>query len=381
MISAPDPTRAWPALNELRLATILRQMIDIYSPSGKEEDIQLYLEELLRAGGLQVRRQEVEEERYNLIVSLGEREPRLYLVGHVDTIAAWDLSEYVARQEDGLIYGLGSADMKGGCAAMVEAFLTLAQLLPPAERPPVGLLLVVGEEENGDGSAAFLESCRPPWVVIGEPTGLMPNFAHYGYLEAVFTTIGRRTHSSLPELGHNAVESMLRVLLHLGRDPLFFDRGRSGIIYSIREMTSSQAGFVVPDRCETWIDLHLPPEMDPAVVEAAIRNRAEGAKALIPDLKLEFTSNLAARGYSLDLDNPLARQLSAIYPKLQLPWRCDSFRSHSDGNLFHQAGVKPLILGPGALEVAHTPEEYTPLHEVVSAAKIYLALCLLAENL
>lgn len=381
MTSAPDPTRAWPALNEQRLATILRQMIDIYSPSGKEEDIQLYLEEVLRAGGLQVRRQEVEEERYNLIVHLGEREPLLYLVGHVDTIAAWDLNEYVARQEDGLIYGLGSADMKGGCAAMVEAFLTLAQLLPLAERPPVGLLLVVGEEENGDGSAAFLEFCRPPWVVIGEPTGLMPNFAHYGYLEAIFTTIGRRTHSSLPELGHNAVESMLRVLLHLGRDPLFFDRGRSGIIYSIREMTSSRAGFVVPDRCDTWIDLHLPPEMDPATVEAAIRGRANGAAALIPDLNLEFTSTLAARGYNLDLDNPLARQLSAIYPRLQLPWRCDSFRSHSDGNLFHQAGVKPLILGPGALEVAHTPEEHTPFKEVVSSAKIYLALCLLAENL
>jgi acetylornithine deacetylase len=55
-------------------------------------------------------------------------------------------------------------------------------------------------------------------VVIGEPTSLVACFAHYGYLEAGFVTRSRRIHSSLPELGHNAVESMLRVLLHLGRD-------------------------------------------------------------------------------------------------------------------------------------------------------------------
>lgn len=222
----PDHLPAWQALDREHLLGMLREMIDIYSPSGKEEDIQLYLEEVLQAGGLTVTRQVVEEERYNLLVQLGSAEPLLYLVGHVDTVAARDLSEYEASEEKGLLYGLGSADMKGGCAAMVEAFLTLARLLPPEQRPPVGLLLVVGEEENGDGSAAFLadlasrdpRQTKPQWVVIGEPTGLMPNFAHYGYLELVLTTIGRRTHSSMPELGHNAVESMLRVLLHLGRD-------------------------------------------------------------------------------------------------------------------------------------------------------------------
>ena len=402
-----DPTTAWQALNQDHLEQMLREMIDIYSPSGKEEDIQLYLEKVLRQGGLEVLRQEVEEERYNLMVPLGPWEPVLYLVGHVDTVTARDLSEYESRREGELLYGLGSADMKGGCAAMVAAFLTLAELLPPDQRPPVGLLLVVGEEENGDGSAAFLASLgreesqggvlnfpepwagrttlppglgRPRWVVIGEPTGLAPNFAHYGYLEAVLTTIGRRTHSSMPELGHNAVESMLRVLLHLGRHP-FFDRSRSEIIYSIREMSSSRAGFVVPDRCETWIDLHLPPQVNPAEVEDAIRRRADEAAALVPELNLDFTCNLSVGGYDLEQNNPLAIHLQSIYPRLELPWRCDAFRSHSDGNLFFEAGIKPLILGPGLLEVAHTPHEHIPPQEVVKAARIYISLCLATEQI
>ena len=251
----------WRAIDSQRLRRTLLEMIDIYSPSGKEEDLQLYVEEVFRQAGLSIRRQQLgeEEERFNLLATMGKGEPRLYLVGHVATVVAWDLDEYGPREENGLIHGLGAADMKGGCAAMIEAWLALASL-PPTEQPSVGLLLVVGEEENGDGSRRFLEDAAPPWVVIGEPTSLVASFSHYGYLEASLLTRGRRSHSSLPELGHNAVESMLRILLHLGRNPIFApDNGQ--IFYSIREMSSSQAGFVVPDRCETLIDLHLAPEI------------------------------------------------------------------------------------------------------------------------
>lgn len=366
--------RIWREIDPQRLRRTLLDLLDIYSPSGKEEDVQLYLEERLIGAGFAVERQEVEEDRYNLRVTMGEAEPQLYLVGHVDTVAAWDLEVSGPREEDGVIRGLGSADMKGGCAAMLEAWLALATL-PAAERPAAGLLLVVGEEENGDGSVAFLKQYRPPWVVIGEPTSLAACFAHYGYLEAGFVTRGRRIHSSLPELGHNAVESMLRVLLHLGRDPVFA-RETSGIVYSIREMSSARAGFVVPDRCESWIDLHLPPETDPDAVAEAIRQRAAGAADYVADLDLEVAFDFAARGYTLGTNNPLSVRLQEVYPKLGLPLHCDAFRSHSDGNLFFEAGVKPLILGPGALEGAHTPDEQTTHAEVVAAARIYAGLCL-----
>ncbi len=146
--------QVWKAIDPERLRKTLMEMIDIYSPSGKEEDIQLYLEERLQASGIPVQRQVVEDERYNLISTMGAAEPSLYLVGHVDTVAAWDIDEYAASEEWGVVRGLGSADMKGGCAAMVETWLALATL-PAEQRPALGLLLVVGEEENGDGSARF----------------------------------------------------------------------------------------------------------------------------------------------------------------------------------------------------------------------------------
>ena len=370
--------KVWLAINNDRLRKTFLEMLDIYSPSGKEEDIQLYLEELLTGAGFNVQRQEVDDDRYNLRVTMGPDEPWLYMVGHVDTVSAWDLDEFGPQQNDGIISGLGSADMKGGCAAMVEAWLALAEGLEPAERPSVGLLLVVGEEENGDGSATFLEKYRPEWVVIGEPTNLFVKFAHYGYLEAGFVTTGLRSHSSLPELGHNAVESMLRVLLMLGSDPLF-DRSKSEIVYSIREMKSSQAGFVVPDRCETWIDLHLPPTQDPVVLQDQILQLVSNFDKIIPGLDLEVTFDFASPGYDLGVDNSLVPVLEEVYSRLELPVQMDAFRSHSDGNLFFVAGVKPLILGPGALETAHTPDERVAFDEVLNAARIYAALCLGAD--
>lgn len=374
MSDDPRLDLVWSAINPQRLRQHLLEMIDIYSPSGKEEDIQLYLEGILQAAGLSVQRQEVEEDRYNLITTLGSTSPQFYLVGHVDTVPAWDLDDYGAKEEWGIVRGLGSADMKGGCAAMLEAWLALATL-PLEQQPAVGLLLVVGEEENGDGSERFLESCTPNWVVIGEPTSLSPCFGHYGYVEAQLVTKGRRSHSSLPELGHNAVESMLQILLQLGQAPLFA-RDNLQVFYSIRELSSSRAGFVVPDRCEALIDLHLAPEISPEQVKAAISEQLAGAGDAIPDLHLDVTFDFSASGYQLAAHQWLEQVMEKVYPKLNLPLQLTPFRSHSDGNLFFAVGVQPLILGPGSLETAHTNEEQTALAEVEAAARIYAALCL-----
>ena len=366
--------QTWRAIDATRLKKNLIDMIDIYSPSGKEEDIQLFLEQQLVATGTQVRRQTVEEERFNLIATMGSERPDLYLVGHVDTVPAWDIDEYAATEEWGVIRGLGSADMKGGCAAMVEAWTALATL-PEEQRPSLGLLLVVGEEENGDGSTRFLEEYCPQSVIIGEPTALLPAFDHYGYMEVTLITQGRRIHSSLPELGHNAIESMLRVLLQIERAAAL--RQHAGkLVYSIREMSSSRAGFVVPDRCEAMIDLHLSPDLSPATVRSAIEKTLEKATTTIKDLDLEAFFDFEAGGYRINPQDRTIAILEEIYPRLNLPLHLVPFRSHSDGNLFYQAGSKPLILGPGSLETAHTADEQTSFAEVEAAARIYAALAL-----
>jgi acetylornithine deacetylase len=70
------------------------------------------------------------------------------LVGHIDTVEAYDLESYTFSLEKDTAFGLGTADMKGVCAAMLEPFLTLWES-GYTDRP---VALMVGEEEYRDGA-------------------------------------------------------------------------------------------------------------------------------------------------------------------------------------------------------------------------------------
>ena len=106
-----------------RLKALLKQMLDVYSPSGKEEEILDSVSTYLSGYGLHITRQEVDEHRSNLLVLPEDPEDvSLCFIGHLDTVSAYDLDEFGFREEGEAIYGLGSADMKSGCAAMIEAF-------------------------------------------------------------------------------------------------------------------------------------------------------------------------------------------------------------------------------------------------------------------
>jgi len=108
-----------------RLKNLLKELVNIYSPSGKEEEVLEYTEQYLKNQGLPVIREQVDENRYNLLVLPEDENIDLCFVGHLDTVAAYDLDDFGFSEDEGKIYGLGTADMKAGCAAMIEAFTTL----------------------------------------------------------------------------------------------------------------------------------------------------------------------------------------------------------------------------------------------------------------
>ena len=91
---------------------------------------------------------------------------QMVLIGHLDTVMAYDLENYGYKEDGDLVMGLGSADMKGGCAAMVEAFVALTE--NDLSLVPAALALVVGEEEEGDGTNRLIEEYHFPWAIIGE---------------------------------------------------------------------------------------------------------------------------------------------------------------------------------------------------------------------
>ncbi len=368
----PHPAEA---VQPRRLRSLLRRLIDIYSPSGKEGDILAFIYGYLKRRGLPVQRQEVDEHRFNLLVLPAAVAPRLVMLGHVDTVPAYDLDHFASAEADGRIRGLGAADMKGGCAAMIEAFVTF--LAKSAEMPPAALALVVGEEEEGDGAARLIRDHHFPWAIIGEPTDLTPCLSHSGYLELQVRTRGKRRHASLSSGHENAVAAMLKAILAMTR---YLEEKQPEIVYNIRDLFSARAGFVVPERCEAWLDLHLPPS-------AAIAEVATDLEALFCDSggnckggERDFRITTIDAGYTLPNKGAVAETLSAILAARGLPSEPRVFRSHSDANQIWAAGIKPILLGPGRLEQAHAPEESVSFQKVCRAAGIYHDILLAAAS-
>jgi len=344
-------------------------MVDIYSPSGKEAELTAFLEPVLKAAGLTVERQAIDDARDNLLVSSGAGDPEMLFLGHIDTVPAYDIEHYGFADSDGLCRGLGTADMKSGCAAMIEAFICAAEqgTLPDN----VLLALVVGEEESGDGTRALLESRSFQSALVAEPTNLLPCLAHYGYVELLVRAFGYRRHAAMSDRETNAIHAMLRFLIQL-EDRI--ESSEPETVLNIRDLHSSASGFAVPDRCAAAVDLHLPP---------GIRTRAY-ADALRAFINTELTGSRASRhelefptladGFQLNEESPFPQELRRIFQILKLEWTPVAFKSHSDANLLHDAGCQPVILGPGQLAKAHTKDECVDFEQVVTAAQVYALL-------
>ncbi|MBM3131419.1 MAG: M20 family metallopeptidase [Chloroflexi bacterium] len=355
-------------INPERLKGLVKDLVDIYSPSGKEEEIINYAERYLTGHGLPVTKQEVDENRFNLVV-LPERadEIDVCFVGHLDTVVAYDLDDYEFSEEGDAISGLGTTDMKAGCAAMIEAFTALAE--SGEGLPPVGLALLIGEEKDNDGAKMFIREADFQWAIIGEPTNMVPCLGHYGYLEVLFRTRGKRAHSSMPELGHNAIEAMLKLLLAVSD---YTKRLPHGLVYNISQLSGFPGGFVVPDICEAWLDLHLPPDSRIDVIKAELEQLMESARETIPALDAYIRFEDTHSGYRISEERTLVKNLRQVYREIGLPWEPQDFRSQSDGNILWAGGIDPIILGPGRLEAAHTPEESVSFEQVAQAARLYL---------
>lgn len=366
-------------LDETRLVELLEEAVEQYSPSFAEEPAMEVFATRLEEAGISYMRQPVPapagptaDHRANLIVELGPTPASLMWVGHVDTVPVMNDEDQGIQREGDMLYGLGSADMKSGCAAMIEALVATARAGVTLKRGAC-IALVVGEEEYGDGSEALLEHRSAPLTVIGEPTGLEPCVNHYGYYECRLKARGTRAHAALPELGASAIHGMLewmQQILQTGREVPFAQM----LTISPREIRGGAELFVVAEQCEASIDIHVPPGVDKAAIDQMLDQSREQALATHPGCTLEYENVYWASGYASVPDDPLLRPIQWAYEGLGLEWRPTAFRSHSDGNLFHQKGSVPVVCGPGRLEVAHTRGERVALSEVQQAARLYAGM-------
>jgi len=295
------------------------------------------------------------------------RPTRLVLAGHLDTVPANDNAE--PRIDGDILWGVGSADMKGGLAVM----LTLAHEVP-APAVDVSWVFYTGEEiasvHNGLG---HLFRDHPDLVagdvaLLGEPTDGVIEAGCQGSMRVAMTLAGRRAHTARPWMGRNAIHRAGRLLSVLeayeARRPVLDGCEFRESVEAVG-IEGGVAGNVVPDRVVITVNVRFAP--DRTAEEAEVGLRSLCGDLLEPDDEWKVVDVASAAPPSLDHPVLAAlRDRGGIEVRAKLGW--------TDVARFAAAGIPAANFGPGDPTLAHTPEERVERSSLDTTYRALLAL-------
>jgi len=380
--------------NEDTVLDLARKLIAVPSHAASgEEKTAAVLARFLERAGLIPQFQRVEDVGVNLIATLpGEgQETALILNGHLDTVPPSSSMAYPPFQavvRDGLLWGRGSCDMKGGLAAMACAMAMIRAANLPLKRSVI-FTAVASEEQGNRGTAALIrKGLRAEWAVVGEPTGLDLVIAHKGVDRYRFQIEGRAAHESLPERGTNAIVAAAHLIAALDRN-LFSKvmREKHSLLgpatYNIGTIQGGVSRNTVPDRCTFQVSKRWLPGDSPAAIrrelEKAIREVETEAKVSFvrePDME-----RVPHPPLELGPDHPLTRTLAMVIHRVigRMPV-LSGMPAFTDAALFQDAAIPAVIFGPGDLGLAHSDGENIPISQLGQATRVYAALAVIAAN-
>ena len=329
------------------LLDLTAELVDIPSVSFEEAAITDLLEGRLRA----VPWLSVDRVGDNLVARTSFGHPhRLLLVGHTDTVPANGNAS--ARVDGDVLWGLGSADMKGGVAVLLD-------LAESVSEPTVDVSYVFyAREEVAAEHSGLLElgAARPDLLagdaaILGEPTGGAVEAGCQGTMRLDVTLRGARAHSARPWMGRNAIHRLGRLLAAVEevpeRRPVLDGCEYREALQAVR-VEGGVAGNVIPDVATVALNHRFAPDRTAAEAEAAVREvlapvLEDGDEVVVVD---------CAEGAPPGLTNPL---LAALIERHHLEVRAKL--GWTDVARFAALGIPACNLGPGEATLAHTAEE------------------------
>jgi succinyl-diaminopimelate desuccinylase len=345
-----------------------------------------------------------DNERYPRINVIARRSgrvpgPCVHFNSHIDVVqsgAGWTLDPFAAVVKDGRVYGRGACDMKGGLAASiiaVEALIESAATLP-------GTLEISGtvdEESGGYGGVHYLAErgwFSPPrvdHVIIPEPLNVdRVCIGHRGVWWAEIETHGRMAHGSMPFLGDCAVRHMHAVVDRFERDlypklaarrtdmPVVPPGARHSTlnINSIHGGQAEMPGYpapVVPDSCRMVIDRRLLIEENVDAAKGEVRELLEQLVKDRPGFRYSIRDIFEVRPTMADRDGPVARSTAAAIRRVigRDPEFICSPGTYDQKHIDRVGKLRDCIAyGPGILDLAHQPDEYVVIEDMVNSAKV-----------
>ena len=243
-------TASTPVIDPVALT---RDLIRRPSVTPADEGAMDVLERALTGLGFHCRRMKFEDIE-NLYARRGTASPNLCFAGHTDVVPtgsteAWSSAPFEAEVKDGILYGRGAVDMKGGIAAWVAA---VSQILAEGEVPGSLSFLITGDEEGPalHGTKRVVQALMAEGEVIdacvvGEPSsqqalGDMIKIGRRGSLNTWITVHGKQGHVAYPDRAANPVPVLARLVARLADHRL--DDGYEAFQPSNLELTTLDVG-------------------------------------------------------------------------------------------------------------------------------------------
>lgn len=332
--------------------------------------------------GVPVRRVMVAKGRPIVLAEWGRGEgPTLMLNSHLDTVGVKGMAEpFSGRVESGRLYGRGSADAKGGLAAMVGALASIVESPAEADLPGRVILALVPDEEHEGLGSQFLRDHGPyaDAAVVVEPTDLRIGVGQAGGVKFRVTTRGRATHACVHRQGVSAILHMARVIPRLvaaATRPTHPLVGHAP--FSIGTIHGGEDVSIVPDLCQIEADRRILPGESWDGIRAELEVELAGLRTADPtlDVTLEEPFLGPVYGFVLPDDHPLV--VATVRAFRQSLGR-DAIRYvtpfAADGMYLTQAGIPTVTFGPGTITSAHSDDESVDLDQVFQAAQVLAAL-------
>ncbi len=324
---------------------LIKDMVEIYSPTGSEEKLVDFLVLWANNNGFRAYKDEVG----NLIAEKGTGR-EILLVGHVDTISG----EIKVRIQDRKLHGRGAVDAKGALACFLEAAKAV-------DRGRIVVIGAVDEEGDSKGARNILNKFNPEYIIVGEPSGWSNlNIGYKGTINLYYMDENEKEHGS--SLGPNCYEEAIDFYYRLKTFCESFNHERSlfeqlGI--KLSAINSRDDGF--NEYIEMAVNFRIP-----------VGFSLKGLKNFVDENKGKAHINYSSveKPVRVDKGNKLVsgfiRAIRSVGKEVKFKLKSGT----SDMNLLQDYKVPIVTYGPGDFRLEHSPNEYLDLDEYEKAITI-----------
>ncbi|WP_125763201.1 M20/M25/M40 family metallo-hydrolase [Companilactobacillus hulinensis] len=392
---------------------ILDELIKFNTVNGNEEVVANYLKDLFEKHGIQTELVKYDKGRYNLIATVKNTDsPFLGFTGHEDVVAPVDESKwnynaaFNPKHIDGKIFGRGTSDMKGGLAGMAIALIELNE--DDSFKGNIKFIATVGEEIGEFGAkqlsdAGYADDLKA--LIVGEPSnstsklvtdklagsGLIritqPNptvygrhsvfCAHKGSVTYKVISHGKAAHSSMPEVGINALDNLIT---YYNKQKEYFGKLQDAdddvlgkTKPSVTVFKSGDQENTIPDYAEMTVKIRTIPEYNNDQIIAELKDLIKTINDADPRMNLEFDLESSNWPVKTDLNSKFLQMARDAYKEV---WTQDALAvgapGGTDASQFVEANhdLEVIVAGPGN-ESAHQINEFVFEDDYLKFIEIY----------